>query len=83
MVLYNAASRARNYGQTENRPQGGGPKKAGLPPHVNYDSWWVPKYFDERGAKQSLTLWGKTKFKQPRCYNLPIGTNANIIPRCA
>jgi hypothetical protein len=83
MVLYNSAKRSRMYEQTNNQPQGGGPKKAGLPPMVNYSNWWIPIYRNERAAKQSLSLWGKTKFKQPTCQNLPIGTNANIIPRCA
>lgn len=83
MVLYNSAKRARMVTSTSNQPQGGGSKKAGLPPMVNYSNSWVPIYYKDRAVKQSLSLWGKTKFKQPRCQNLPIGTNANIIPRCA
>ena len=35
MVLLNAASRARNVGQTKNQCQGGGPKKPGLIPREN------------------------------------------------
>ncbi len=82
MVLYNSAKRARLSEQTMNQPQGGGSKKAGLPP-VIYNNWWVPIYREERDAKRPLSLWGATKFKQPKCQNLPIGTNANVIPRCA
>jgi hypothetical protein len=39
MGLSNAASRARNYGQTINRPQGGGDKKAGFPYLVGRSMW--------------------------------------------
>jgi hypothetical protein len=39
MGLANAASRARNYGQTINRNQGGGDKKAGFPYQVGRIAW--------------------------------------------
>jgi hypothetical protein len=39
MGLANAASRARNYSQTVNQPQGGGNKKAGFPGLIGRDSW--------------------------------------------
>lgn len=39
MGLSNSASRARNYTATENRNQGGGNKKAGLPPQVGRTAW--------------------------------------------
>ena len=39
MGLANAASRARNYSQTVNRPQGGGDKKAGFPYQVGRSNW--------------------------------------------
>ena len=38
MVLYNAASRARNSGRTINQNQGGGSKKAGFPYQVGRSS---------------------------------------------
>ena len=39
MVLYNAATRARNTGSLINQPQGGGDKKAGFPHIIGRDSW--------------------------------------------
>lgn len=39
MVLYNAASRARNTGSLVNRDTKGGSKKMGLFPSVGNDSW--------------------------------------------
>ena len=39
MGLSNAAKRARNYSQTINQNQGGGPKKAGFPYQVGRSSW--------------------------------------------
>jgi len=39
MGLSNAASRARNYDQLINRPQGGGNKKAGFPYQVGRTMW--------------------------------------------
>jgi hypothetical protein len=39
MGLSNAASRARNYGQTINQKQGGGDKKAGFPYQVGRTAW--------------------------------------------
>jgi|UniRef100_A0A6C0EUC0 hypothetical protein len=39
MGLSNAASRARNYGSTANRNQGGGSKKAGFAGQVGRGHW--------------------------------------------
>jgi len=39
MGLSNASSRARNYSQTVNLPQGGGNKKAGFPYQVGRTMW--------------------------------------------
>lgn len=82
MVLYNAASRARNYGTMINLPTDGGSKKAGFPYMIGRDSW-VSIYFRER-ATFDLDFYRTL----PRGYpaggvnmNLPVGFDKRIPMR--
>jgi hypothetical protein len=56
MGLSNAAKTARNYSSLITQPQGGGPKKAGLPSTVGHDYW--------------RTKYGKVKYSSGRCCSV-------------
>ena len=71
MGLSNGSSRARNYGQTINRSQGGGNKKAGLPFQVGRTSW---ENIYMRSDKQSLARLQITKNPNVRASR-PMGSN--------
>jgi hypothetical protein len=73
MGLSNGSSRARNYGQTINRSQGGGNKKAGLPFQIGRTTW--DSVF-MRSEKQSLARLQITKNPNVRASR-PMGSTIN------
>ena len=66
MVLYNAASRARNTGSLVNKNSGGGSRKMGLFPSVGNDSW-------------TSVAYGKTPGK---CFTLDCSRNRRYPEGC-
>jgi hypothetical protein len=74
MGLSNGSSRARNYGQTINRSQGGGNKKAGLPFQIGRTSW---ESIYMRPDRQSLARLQVTK--NPNVIiSRPVGSTMHV-----
>lgn len=71
MVLYNAASRARNTGQLVNKKTDGGSKKMGLFPTVGNDSWTSVFYSKTPG--KCFTLGCSRAGTQTNCIARPVG----------
>jgi len=79
---YSASRNAMASNAVTDINQGGGNKKAGLPPSVGIDSWTTIA-FNERSAFNTLTYWRTPQQKIPLYSNsnLPIGTNPTIVMR--
>ena len=74
MGLSNAASRARNYGQLINRPQGGGDKKAGFPYQVGR-TMWTTIYMGTDSINNCCSLSAFKLTKNPRVrQSRPMGS---------
>lgn len=81
MGLSNAASRARNYSQTVNQPQGGGDKKAGFPYQVGRTHWTpiflgCSQYQIRCCELKNLKLTANPNVRQSR----PMGSNLTPNP---
>lgn len=72
MGLSNAASRARNYNQSNNRNQGGGSKKAGFPYQVGRSAW--SNIFIDNQSRSTLIM---TKNPNVR-LNRPMGSSITV-----
>jgi hypothetical protein len=72
MGLSNAASRARNYGQTINRSQGGGDKKAGFPYQVGRSTW--SNIFIDNQSRSTLIMTKNPNVRISR----PMGSTVNV-----
>lgn len=75
MVLMNSAKKARNQASLVNQNQGGGMKKAGLPPTMAMTQWrWINynKPFSGANGILNLTNMRKNRFKTFPNQNLPI-----------
>jgi hypothetical protein len=72
MGLSNAASRARNYNQSNNRNQGGGDKKAGFPYQVGRSAW--SSIFIDNLSLSSVRLTNNPRVRQSR----PMGSAVNV-----
>ena len=75
MVLMNSAKNARNQASIVNQNQGGGMKKAGLPPTMAMTQWrWINygKHNSGSDGILNLTNMRKNRFKTFPNQNLPI-----------
>jgi hypothetical protein len=74
--LANSATKSRNVGTIVNLPQGGGDKKAGLPPQ-NGLIYWDFIYYRTRGIPKPLNTYQTVVFPLAH-ISRPIGRNNNI-----
>ena len=72
MGLSNAASRARNYNQSNNRNQGGGAKKSGFPYQVGRSAW--SSIFIDNMSLSTVRLTNNPRVRQSR----PMGSAVNV-----
>ena len=72
--LSNSASRSSNYGQTTNRNQGGGDKKAGFPYQVGR-GWRSSIAFQDQTAMGSCIRLPQL---QKLCFTYPVHQSRNI-----
>ena len=73
MVLYNAASRARNTGSLVNKDTKGGSKKMGLFPSVGNDSWTSIAYGKTPGKCFTLTCSQTPRYPNVCQVGRPVG----------
>jgi hypothetical protein len=78
MGLSNGASQARNYTQTNNQPQGGGEKKAGLRSTVG--KGYLTNIYYHRGTANSCCTLAKLQLtaNPTVCVSRPIGGNVQF-----
>jgi hypothetical protein len=72
MGLSNGATRARNYGQTINQPQGGGSKKAGFPYQIGRTTW--SSIFIDNQSRSTLIMTKNPNVRISR----PMGSTINV-----
>lgn len=78
MGLSNGSSKARNYTQTINQNQGGGNKKAGLPPQVGKTQWsYIEMQYSAGKCPVTISNYSVMRYPQS-CISRPIGHMVNL-----
>ena len=80
MVLMNGTKKARYQSSIINQPQGGGMKKAGLPPTMAMTQWrWINYNKNNSGSDGILNLTNmrRNRFKTFPNQNLPVNMHGS------